>query len=294
MASIFIKYDDENECDSIDDLSLTDETFIKLRNTIYRLCGIYFNESKKHLVESRIKKRIEILNFESFEEYLLLVSSINGREELNHLFDAITINETYFYRAEYQLSALENIIIPEIIANNPIKNTIKIWSAATSSGEEAYSIAMLIKLKLNKMYPHIKFEILASDISDRILEKAKKGVYSEYSIRNLPSEYFGNYFEKFEDKFKLNDEIINMVNFSKINLYDKSSFERLDNFDLIFCSNVLMYFDLNAKTKVVSSIYDKLNNNGLLFIGTAESLHSVNKDFKLVHFPKAMAYKKEI
>lgn len=183
MASIFIKYDDENECDSIDDLSLTDETFIKLRNTIYRLCGIYFNESKKHLVESRIKKRIEILNFESFEEYLLLVSSINGREELNHLFDAITINETYFYRAEYQLSALENIIIPEIIANNPIKNTIKIWSAATSSGEEAYSIAMLIKLKLNEMYPHIKFEILASDISDRILEKAKKGVYSEYSIK---------------------------------------------------------------------------------------------------------------
>lgn len=85
-----------------------------------------------------------------------------------------------------------------------------------------------------------------------------------------------------------------MVNFSKINLYDKSSFERLDNFDLIFCSNVLMYFDLNAKTKVVSYIYDKLNNNGLLFIGTAESLHSVNKDFKLVHFPKAMAYKKEI
>lgn len=293
MASMFLKYNDDLS-DSNNEMSLNDETFIKLRNTIYRLCGIYYNESKKHLVENRIKKRIELLNFESYEEYLLLISSINGREELNHLFDAITINETYFFRAEYQLSALENIIIPEFILKNPDKNKIRIWSAATSSGEEAYSLAMLIKLKFAEKYPQIEFQIIASDISDRILEIAKQGLYSEYSVRNLPSEYFGNYFVKINDKYKISEEIIEMVNFKNINLIDKYNIDRLESFDFIFCSNVLMYFDLNAKSKVVSYIYEKLNNNGLLFIGTAESLHSVNKDFKLVHFPKAMAYKKEL
>lgn len=291
MTSIFNKYDNDKG-ESGDDLKLSPETFVKLRNTIYRLCGIYYNENKIQLVESRIKKRIEILDFDSFEEYLLLISSINGREELVYLFDAITINETYFFRAEYQFAAVEKIIIPDLIKNNPDKKNIRIWSAATSSGEEAYTLAMLVKNKFNILYPDVNFEIFASDISDKMLKKAKEGIYSEYSVRNLPGELFANYFDKYEDKFKISDDIINMVNFSNFNLYDKHNYDKLENFDIVFCSNVLMYFDLNAKAKVVSNIYNKINDNGFLFIGYAESLHSINKNFTLVHFPKAMAYKK--
>jgi chemotaxis protein methyltransferase CheR len=276
-------------------LILEQNTFNELRDVIYKKTGIYFNESKKYLLEGRIAKRIEAKRMESFEEYVSLLKSFNAREEMNKLFEAITINETYFFRAEQQFEAFEKIIVPEILKPK-IGQTMpvfRIWSAASSSGEEAYTLALIILEKLKPMYPHVQFQIVASDINNAVLDSARKGIYKEYAVRNIPDNYMRKYFKKSGATYVINNEVKKMVKFINLNLFDQTHMRTMINCDIIFCCNVLIYFDLPSKQQVVSSLYDALNRGGYLFIGYSESLHGVTKAFKLIHLPKAMAYKKE-
>jgi chemotaxis protein methyltransferase CheR len=269
-------------------------TFEKIRTEIYNLTGIYYTDNKKYLLESRIQRRLDHLNLKTFEEYIDLIGSFSGREELNKLFDAITINETYFFRAEFQFEAFENILIPELLDKAPSYNkVIRIWSAASSSGEEAYTIAMIIDHKLKNKYPNVKFEIVASDINETVVKAAQKGDYKDYAVRNIPKEYMDKYFTKSGTTYSISPMIKSMVSFKKINLYDNFAVKQIGKTDLIWCCNVLIYFDIPSKQKVVKSLYDSLNDIGYLFIGYSESLHGINNDFKLIHLPKAMAYKKE-
>ncbi|MCX6147578.1 MAG: protein-glutamate O-methyltransferase CheR [Candidatus Kapabacteria bacterium] len=279
----------------IDNLAMSDTTFDKLRDAIYKLSGIYYADSKKYLLEGRIAKRMSILKLKSFEEYLTLISSSSlNREELNQLFIAITINETYFFRAEQQFEGFEKVIVPEIIAQMKLVGTkvFKIWSAASSSGEEAYTLAIIVKERLKPLFPNIDFQIYATDINTDVIESAKKGVYREYAVRNIPKHLLQKYFTIAGTNYTLKDEIRNMVKFSQMNLYDSYAMHTMKNFNVIFCCNVLIYFDQPSKQKVVSYLFDALSSGSCLFIGYSESLHSINKSFKLVHLDKAMVYKK--
>ena len=275
--------------------TLTDEAFRELRDIIYKTSGIYYTESKKYLLESRILKRIQALKLNSLYDYVNFIKNPANRGELKNLFDAITINETYFFRAEQQFESLEKIIIPELIKNkagtpNP---TIRIWSAACSTGEEPYTIAMIVLEKIKPLYPNVQFQILGSDISNQVLEVARNGVYKEYSVRNMSELYLKKYFISKDGLFYLKDDVKRLVRFSNINLFDATQVRMVSNCDVIFCANVLIYFDIPAKQKVVSYLYDALNVGGYLFVGYSESLHGISKAFKLVHLPKAIAYKKE-
>ncbi len=275
---------------------MDDATFKKFRDLIYQQCGIAFTENKKYLLEGRIGKRLEAHGLATFDEYYKLISSsAQQRDELPSLFEAVTINETYFFRNPPQFEALEQVIIPEIMNTKQSQPTkkLRIWSAASSSGEEAYTIAMLLLDKIKPQFPGFQFEVFASDISAAVLEKARTGVYKEYSVRNMPAYYLNKYFTRDGDKFVLSSEIRNMVKFLSVNLYETPTMRTMTNFDVIFCCNVLIYFDTLAKQQVVANLYDSLNKNGYLFIGYSESLHGVSKAFKLVHFPKTIAYKKE-
>lgn len=276
-------------------LVLSDETFIDLRNVIYKLCGIYYTDSKKYLLEGRIAKRIVERNLNTFEDYVRLLESSSARSELNLLFEAITINETFFFRAEYQFEAFEKILVPEIlkVKGTQGKPVFRIWSAASSTGEEAYTLAIIILEKLKPLYPNVQFQILASDINNAVLENAKKGIYREYAIRNIAPNLLNKYFTKNGTNYLLNDDVKRLVKFMNINLYDSPAMSMIRGCDIIFCCNVLIYFDIPSKQKVISHLYDSLNPNGYLFIGYSESLHGISKAFKLVHLPKAMAYKKE-
>ncbi len=274
---------------------LSDATFRDLRDVVYSLCGIYYTESKKYLLEGRIAKRITARGLNSFEDYLSLLKSPQSRHEINQLFEAITINETYFFRAEQQFEAFEKIIIPEIIkfksqSGNPI---IRIWSAASSTGEEAYTLAMILLEKVKPLFPNVQFQILGSDINNAVLETARKGIYKEYSVRNVPPNYLNKYFTKQGNTYLLSEEVKKIVKFMNLNLYDSVQMRSIINCDVIFCCNVLIYFDIPSKQQVVSYLYDSLNKGGYLFIGYSESLHGISKAFKLVHLPRAMAYKKE-
>lgn len=276
-------------------LVLTDEVFKNLRDVIYVKSGIYFTEGKKYLLEGRIAKRVIANRMNTFDEYVTYLSSPRcTKEELYELYEAVTINETYFFRGDQQIEAFEKIIVPELIKRKVgTSNVFRVWSAASSTGEEAYTLAMVILEKLKPMFPHVQFQILASDINKAVLESAKAGIFKEYAIRNIPSPYLTKYFKKQGSLYILSEEVKRMVKLANINLYDKNQMRAVVNCDVIFCCNVLIYFDIPSKQQVVSYLYDALNPGGYLFIGYSESLHGVSKAFKLVHLPKAMAYKKE-
>ncbi|MGD8777592.1 MAG: protein-glutamate O-methyltransferase CheR [Ignavibacteria bacterium] len=277
-------------------VKLDDKTFEEWRKYIYELCGIYFQDNKKYLLESRLQKRITFLKLDSFEKYLHYVKFNPRRnEELKYLYEVITINETFFFRNQPQLDALVSSVIPDIM-NSPSKlnkNKIRIWSAASSSGEEAYSIAMTLKELVKPKYPNLTFEIVGTDISKAVISTAQKGIYREYSIRNSPAFYLKKYFKKDGSNYHLSDEIKRMVTFKFLNLYDQPGMRAMSGFDVIYCANVLIYFDMTSKIQVISNLYNSLNRCGYLFIGYSETLHGISKAFKLISFPKTIGYKKE-
>jgi len=273
---------------------MTNDEFEKMRALVYDLSGIYFTDTKKYLLECRISKRITANKMNSFADYINLLKSKPNRVELDSLFDAITINETYFFRIPQQFDALENIIIPEIskqklLLPNP---TIRIWSAATSSGEEAYTIAIIILEKLRPIYPQINFEIIGTDINSSVLEIARQGIFKEYAIRYVPESLLQKYFIKDNAHYLLKEEVKQMVRFTQLNLYDSTALRSMPPCDIVFCANVLIYFDVPSKQKVVSDLYNVMTKGAYLFIGNSESLHGISKAFNLVHLPKAMAYQK--
>lgn len=276
---------------------MSDKTFENIRRFIYENTGIYFQDNKKYLLESRLLKRINFLNLDSYEEYLdMIKTSLLFNSEKRYLYDAITINETFFFRNQPQLDVLINTILPEVINNKALSNgrKIRIWSAASSSGEEAYSVAISIVELLKPKYPSLDFEIVGTDISASVIDTAKKAIYKEYSVRNTPAFYLKKYFKQInENTFVLDPKIRDMVSFKVMNLYDEAAMKTMINFDVIFCANVLIYFNQDSKIKVVSRLYNSLNRNGYLFIGYSETLHNISKAFQIVSFPKTIAYKKE-
>ncbi len=275
--------------------SLDDETFENLRDIIYRNYGIYFNSNKKYLLVTRIGKILRERNIYDFQSYIKLLISSNLKHELKMLADSVTINETYFFRAKEQLEALEKSIAGEIYNSKTgfQKNSFRIWSAACSSGEEPYTMAILIKEKLQPQYPDIRFQVLATDINSSVLKKARAGIYNYYAVKDVPPQYLMKYFEKKGSYFYIKDEIKRMVSFSSVNLYDQSQMKMQKNFDVIFCANVLIYFDLKSKRKVLEMLHNSLNPGGYLFVGFSESLHGVSDKFKMIHYPKAIVYKKK-
>jgi chemotaxis protein methyltransferase CheR len=277
-------------------VKMSDEAFRVLREFIYQQTGIYFQDNKKYLLEGRIGKRIQLLGLTTYEDYLQLLKYGTRRtEEMRHFYDAITINETFFFRNEPQFEAFEQTLVPAILARRGslTRQKLRVWSAASSSGEEAHTIAMLYLEKLRTKYQGLELEVVGTDISTAVLETARKGVYREYSIRNMPKQYLEKYFTVEDVRYLVRDEVKRLVRFDNMNLYDQTRMRQMTGFDVIFCCNVLIYFDTQSKIQVVSNLYNALNRGGYLFIGYAESLHGISTAFKLENFPKTVAYKKE-
>jgi chemotaxis protein methyltransferase CheR len=275
---------------------LSPAEFDEWRKFIYELTGIYFQDNKKYLLESRLLKRVNFLKLNSFKEYLeYLKKNRNNKAEYNELFEVITINETFFFRNQPQLDALVTKVIPEIMAmpENRNKTRIKIWSAACSSGEEPYSVAITIKEMIQPKYPNVRFEIVGTDINYQVLNTARSGIYKEYAVRNTPPYYIKKYFKAENGRYILSSDVKRMVTFKILNLADDMEMRRMRDFDVIFCANVLIYFDKESKMRVVNHLYNALNKGGYLFIGYSETLHGISKAFKLVSFPKTVGYKKE-
>lgn len=277
-------------------IEMDDRTFKALRDFIYEKSGIYFSDQKKYLMETKILERIKERGFRDFNEYAyFLMYSKDYKEELKYLFNAITINETSFFRNRPQIDALKNNILPELISlpDRQTFKTITILSAGCSTGEEPYTLAMVCKEFINAKAKDWRVMVEAGDLSEAALAQAREGVYNSYALRNVPPQYLEKYFIREGDNYRVKDEIKKMVRFYPLNLTDDTQMRRITKKDVIFCRNVMIYFDDAVKKKVVNHFYDVLKVSGYLIIGHSESLHNITRAFKIVHFPGALAYKKE-
>ncbi len=267
------------------------EEFRLLKDLIYHYCGIFFQEDVQYLLERRLNSRIRELNIGTYSEYYrYLRYSPKRRQELEEIIELLTTNETYFFREEYQLRAFRDEILPELIRNNAGDKKLRIWSAGCSTGEEAYTVAMLV-------YESIKLkdwdvEIFANDISRKVIQKARKGQYSRSSFRSTRDDIIQKYFREQNNMFVIDERIRSMVSFGHLNLLDEEMLQLIGDVDLIFCRNVLIYFDKQARLRVLKMFYDKLKPHGYLLLGHSESLMNVSTDFELVHLKNDMVYRK--
>ena len=275
---------------------LSEETFVMLRDFIYSKTGIFFPEKKKYLIEGRLIKRLQVLKLGHFEDYLQLLKYDQLKQnEFEFLCNTITINETSFFRNDAQTDAFQKKFAEEVIEAKKTYNnrTLRIWSAACSSGEEPYSLAMLYLEHLKPRYPGLRIEIIGTDINTAVLDMARKAEYNQYAIRSMPKLYLNKYFDQSNGVYRLRQEVKELVRFEYINLIDREKMRHMRHFDFIFCANVLIYFDEKSKIQVVGDLFNSLNRGGYLFIGFSEMLHRISTAFKLVSIPKTTAYKKE-
>ena len=272
-------------------LELPDDVFRLLRDQIYRRTGMWFADTSKYLLQKRLSPRARELNFDSFQKYFYFLQyDPRAEAEFDQIYDLVTTNETYFFREPAQLTAFVEEIVPDILSRKTIKK-IRIWSAGCSSGEEPYSIAML--LNEAGYYEHAAFEIFASDINQQVLQKARRGQYRESAFRATNATLRDKYFTRESDNsWRVRDEVRNRISFGRLNLYDEARVSLLGHLDVIFCRNVIIYFDDASKRVVVNNFYNRLIDGGYLLLGHSESLISLSTQFKLRHLKNDMVYQR--
>ncbi|SKA76402.1 CheR family methyltransferase [Desulfobaculum bizertense] len=277
------------------DFVISAEEFTQLRDFIYSKSGIFIADNRKYLLENRLRNRLKELNLKSFSEYYYFLQyDMQRRKELTKLFEVVTTNETSFYRNPPQLDVFQKNVLKELVEEQRRKGEkrIRIWSAGCSTGEEPYTTAMQLHEVLRSEIAAWDIRITANDLSDAVLAAARRGVYSEYSLRTTPKEFIPRYFENENGKYKIKPSVKRLVTFGQINLSDRMQLKRVERSHIVFCRNVIIYFDDIMKKKVINSFYDNLLAGGYLLIGHSESLHNISRAFKPVHYPGAIIYRK--
>lgn len=272
---------------------LSDDLFAKFVEMVYRRTGLHFENNKKYLVQKRIEKRMSDLSIEDFKEYYQSIKFSLDQTEFNTLVDELTTNETYFFRDFPQLQNFAEEVLPVIIKQKQKEKdyTLKIWSAASSTGEEAYTLSIILLEMLDN--PELwNIEILASDINNYVLERAKDGVYENRSIKDVPEVYLEKYFSKRNSKYCIKLNAKKNVKFKNINLYDSSEMLNYIDFDVIFCRNCLIYFDDESRKKVLKSFYSSLKQGGFIFLGHSESVNRIESSFKSQRIGNTVVYSK--
>lgn len=273
-----------NESPVIGGLSISEAEFQRIREIMYKKSGVYLLSTKKPLVITRLRRRLIDMGLKSFTEYVALLER-PGSAEAEVFVNAITTNETFFYRHENQFTFLVNKTIPEVLAARPGQREVRIWSAAASSGEEPYTLA-LIAHEYQKTHPGITISITATDINTDVLNEARAGVYSEKSVKLVPKDELHRFFQEIpgqglysRPEYVLKPEIKRLVTFKQHNFMEVPP---VRNVDIIFLRNALIYFDKESKQKAVDSIARASAEKGFLFVSLSETLNDVKSPFKFV------------
>jgi len=276
-------------------IPLPEDVFRLLRDFIHDYCGIFFDDASKFLLERRLSRRLEQHHLKSFEEYYHFLRYDRKREEeLTVLVDNLTTNETYFFRENPQLRAFAEEILPELRERLADRKALRIWSAGCSTGEEPYTIAMLL-FESGDWWRTWQVEILGSDINQRVLHTARKGLYKKSAHRVTSPEMLAKYFiEEEKGDYRIVDKVKELVSFSSLNLLDPLKANLISNMDIIFCRNVIIYFDKEAKKKVIESFSNKLREGGYLLLGHSESLINISNAFVLRTLKNDMVYQKPL
>lgn len=272
-------------------IPLSEDVFRLIRDIIRDYCGLYFDDGSRYVLEKRLARRLAAHNLDDFRDYYRFIRyDKNSETELAAVIDVLTVNETYFFREMNQLRALSEEILEELKETNTGRKSLRIWSAGCSTGEEPYTLAMLISEKTG--FNGWDIEICGSDINQTVLRTARKGVYRKNSFRTTESYYLHKYFTEEDGSYRISDHIKKFVNFSYLNLLDPFKSKFMGKMDVILCRNVMIYFDLASRKKVIDNFYDRLNEGGYLLLGHAESLINISTAFALKHFKNDMVYQR--
>jgi len=287
---------------------LSDSEMKLLQTLVYQECGMHFDSRRAHFLQDRLQRRLKECQLDSFYSYYRLLISAEGKDELARLLENLTVNETSFFRNKAQLDLFHKHILEEIFRHKQERRdySLRIWSAGCSTGQEPYTIAMLVADALAYYYlrnplpfempypkplvpPPWKVEILASDISYSVLRAGQEGIYSENQMSSVDYNYRLRYFDKVGERYAIKKAVKEMVHFDFHNL--KTEFLPQRN-DVIFCRNVMMYFDEPEQKRLVEKFRRCLNPWGYLFVGHAESLLGLTDKFSMVYRNSGTAYQK--
>ena len=275
------------------DTTISQLDFEKFREFFYRKTGIQFEASKRYFVDKRLVERIELTDSSTFRNYFTKLRFEASGEELQHLTNLMTVNETYFFREEYQFQCLVKSILPDIVSRKTDKNPVRIWVMPSSSGEEPYSIALYL-LEYWAGINDWDIEIIASDIDTKILAQARAGQYSARSVQQLPEMLLRKYFKRNANGHQICDDLRNAVEFTRVNLSERADTRAYRDFDVVFCRNLLIYFDDVSRKAAAETFYDAMKPGGYICLGHSESMSRVSSLYKVRKFPEAIVYQKPL
>ncbi len=271
--------------------AITGDEFRRLCEFLYRRTGLAFTEAKRYFVERRIEERMRVTGAVPFASYYArLLNDVRG--EVEQLVNAITINETFFYREEHQLRCLTRDLLTRRVAAKRQGEPLHIWSVPCSTGEEPYSIAMW----LLENWPQVDsydIEIVGSDIDTRVLEAAREGRYGKRPLVRLSSDLVGKYFQAIDDEnWQIIDALRHSIRFTSVNLIEAGAMRAHGRFDVIFCRNVLIYFDDRSRRIAAENLYETLLPGGYLCLGHSESMSRISPLFEVCRFSDAIVYQR--
>lgn len=274
--------------------AVDDEPYLhRLRDLVFDISGIYHPQSKFYYLRDRCTRRMQALGLASLAEYHGLLLRGGEREaEMRALLNEITVGETCFFRNQPQLEAFTRSVLPPLAQAKSRFGfrRLRVWSAGCATGEEAYTLAMVLQEETGSLLKGWTFEVIATDLNDHSLARAHEGVYSEYAVRNVPLYFRQKYLERACDLFRVREDLRSSVHFGRLNLCDDSRMVFMKGMDLIFCCNVLIYFGAQPKRRVIQHFHNNLLPGGCLFLGHAESLFGLSDEFQMRHFPQAAGY----
>lgn len=274
--------------------ALKPKEFDLFRTLIRERCGIKVTDNKLVLLQNRIGKRLRVLGYPSFMEYYNYATTSDGeRKELIHLWSAITTNVTHFFRENHHFEALTSTILPRLVSENRLGRTIRVWSAGCSTGQEPYTLAAVL-LDFIKSKPGWKVSVAATDIDINALEVARQACYPLEFKNEIPAKYLLSYFEtdKTKQTLTVKPQVRDLVSFRQKNLREPEP--RAMKYDLIFCRNVIMYFDKDFRKDLVGTFKRSLTDDGYLFLGSTESLHGMPRLFAIEKIDKTLVYRKVV
>lgn len=270
---------------------LTGEELGRVSDLLQRWTGMIFGEKKRYYIERRLGERMRRSGIASPREYISRLPADAAERE--HLINAVTINETYFFREDHQLKALGKEILPEIVARKKPGDLVRIWSLPCSSGEEGYSIAIWL-LEHWPLVDAYHIEIIGSDIDTAMIAAAREGRYGERALNRLPHDMRERYFESEQrHSRRIIEDLRESVNFSHVNILDAASMAAAGRFDVILCRNLLIYFDGIARAIAAANLFTSLNPGGYLCLGHSESMARIDPRFTLVRLEDAMVYRRD-
>ncbi len=274
--------------------AIAHEDFHKFREFFYRKTGILFEDNKRYFVDKRLIERMEATGNENFRSYFTMLRFQTSNEELQALTNAMTVNETYFFRESYQFDCLVNSMLDEVVDRKKAGDPVRIWSLPCSTGEEPYSIVLYLLEHWAKL-DRFDVEIFASDIDTEVLKSAARGIFTPRSVQHVPPALLKKYFTKLASgNYKIDPDLAASIDFSRVNLLDPLDTRQFREIDVVFCRNLLIYFDDTSRRSAAEIFYNAMSPGGFICLGHSESMSRISDLFKVRKFKDAIVYQKPL